>query len=98
MNSTIAQAVKEHRILAFSYHGYPRVVEPHTYGIYGATGNEVIVTYQTRGGSQSGGIPDWRTFNVSEILGLNITEEKFERTRPGYNPNDSRIRSVFARA
>jgi len=98
MNSTLSQAVKERRILTFSYHGYPRVVEPHTYGVYGATGNEVIVSYQTRGGSQSGGIPDWRTFNTSEIVGLNVTQEKFENTRHGYNPNDSRIRHFFARA
>ena len=98
MNSTIAQAVRERSIVTFWYDGLNRTVEPHTYGIHKDTGNEVLSGYQTGGFSHSGELPGWRLYSLSEISNLTVTGATFTSTRPGYNPNDSRMSQIFASA
>ena len=67
MNSTIAQAVTDHRITRFFYNELIRTVEPHTYGLHTDTGNEVLSAYQTAGFSHSGELPGWRLFSIREL-------------------------------
>lgn len=98
MNVALAQAVREHRIVTLWYDGLTRTIEPHTYGIHKDTGNEVLSGYQTAGFSNSGDLPGWRLYRLSEISSLTITERNFGQTRPRYNPNDSRMGQIFARA
>lgn len=44
MNPSICKAIKEKRILTFTYDGHPRKVEPHCYGLT-KTGKEAIRCY-----------------------------------------------------
>lgn len=46
----IKTAIQNKQLLSFIYDGYPRVVEPHTYGL-DKKGHPALRTYQIRGGS-----------------------------------------------
>ena len=98
MTLTLAQAVREHRIITFWYDGLMRTVEPHAYGVHKDTGNEVLSGFQTAGFSHSSDCPDWRLYRLSDIQSLTVTNETFKQTRPGYNPHDSRMSQIFASA
>lgn len=74
-------AIRERRLVSFHYQGHDRVVEPHACGIV-AGGEAVLHGYQIGGNSASGGLPGWRTFSVSKIGALKITEERFAGPRP----------------
>lgn len=95
-SDALARAIRDRKVVTFTYHGHPRVVEPHTLGVMNRTGNLELAGYQTGGGSRRGGIPDWRLYMVSEIQDLAVLEEAFPGPRPGYNPNDSRMREIWA--
>lgn len=98
MNIAIANAVRERRIIQFWYKDLMRTLEPHTYGIHKDTNNEVLAGYQTGGFSHSGDLPGWRLYRIDELLSLQVTNQVFRITRTGYNPNDSRMSSIFAKA
>lgn len=57
-------------------------------------GSEVLRGYQTGGYSKSGNAVGWKLFEVAKISGLRETDSIFLEGRPGYNPNDSDMRSV----
>jgi hypothetical protein len=97
MNITLVDAVRFHRILTFWYEDLLRTVEPHLYGVHAETGSEILSGFQIGGSSHSSNRPGWRYFLVSEIRGLSVSEGAFAGPRPGYNPNDPRLRIVYAR-
>jgi len=98
MSSELVTAVNERRIITFWYSGLARTAEPHTYGLHKDTGHEVLSCFQTAGFSHSGELPGWRLYRLSEIANLSLTADVYPQTRPGYNPNDSRMEIIFARA
>lgn len=93
MNRRICQAIRERRVLEFTYDGLSRRVEPHCHG-RSQQNNEVLRAYQVGGASQSGRVPLWRLFTVNKANGLALSNEKFSGTRPGYNPNDKGMTSI----
>lgn len=96
MNNQICQAIANKNIIEFRYKGkWIRSFEPHTYGMHKGTSNEVLSGYQLSGYSESGNLPDWRLFIVPYISDLRISDNKFLGARPGYNPNDSRMSTIF---
>jgi hypothetical protein len=94
MNSTIAQAIREKRCLSFTYDGYPRVVEPHTYGL-SRKGEEVFRAFQVSGGHLSSHNEPWHLFSVSKTYGLSLTDKIFSGPRPGYKRGDNHIPTIF---
>lgn len=96
MNPAICEAIQARRVVRFYYGGGLRVVEPHCYGVSTA-GHEVVRAYQISGYSQSGESVGWKLFRVSEISGLEVSGEAFAGARPGYNPNDSAMATIFCR-
>lgn len=89
MESQIVAAIKEKKVLSFTYKGHVRVVEPHVYGIH--EGARQLLGYQIRGSSSSGTIPEWRRFSISAMRNLQILNELF----PGRRPNPSGERSCW---
>lgn len=79
MENIILTAIKEKKILSFTYSGLPRIVEPHVYGIN--DGRAQLLGYQIRGSSNNGGIPEWRRFKLSAIQNLQILNESFSGRR-----------------
>lgn len=91
----ISSAIKNKQLLSFTYDGYLRVVEPHTYGI-DKKGHSAVRAYQVRGGSESGEYVGWKIFHVSEIQGLTDLQEYFTQARPQYKRNDSAFSTIHA--
>ena len=94
MKNLIINAIQNRRLLEFTYKGHLRIVEPHTFGVFG-NGNEILVSYQIDGTSDSGGVPDWRPFTFSKIQDLKILNETFSGTRNGYKKGDKRFQMIY---
>lgn len=94
MNRIYRDAVKNMKIIEFSYDGRNRTAEPHCYGI-SKTGNEVIRAYQTSGSSNSGKDIGWHLFTISKIRFLSVTENSFSSTRPLYSKDDKDMTTIF---
>jgi hypothetical protein len=92
----LAESVRERRVIAFSYNGHARTVEPHALGR--ATDDQpALLAWQTSGGSSTESPPGWRVFLVAEIVDLKATAEVFAGPRPDYRPGRSRgLKSVEA--
>ena len=91
----ISRAIREKRLLTFSYDGYSRTVEPHTYGI-DVKGHESVRAYQVGGGSSSGEYRGWKMFHVSEMSGLSVTSAHFASARLDYKPGDKAFSTIYA--
>lgn len=96
MNQTICSAIQSRQIIRFYYNGGLRTVEPHSHGLSRAR-HELLRGYQTGGYSESGEPVGWKLFRVSEISSLEVTGERFAGARPGYNPHDSAMETIFCR-
>lgn len=80
MEQLILQAIATKKLIAFSYCGHTRLVEPHVLGVCG--GVTQLLGYQVGGSSGSGGIPEWRRFDLPMILDLKLTSTSFPGRRP----------------
>lgn len=94
MNAIIANAIRNKRVLRFTYRGHARTVEPHAYGVSSAN-NEVLRCYQTAGTSESGAVPDWKLMLVNEISGLSDAGTGFAGPRPGYKKDDKGMTTIY---
>ena len=92
---TIASAIRNRQLLSFSYDGFARVVEPHTYGIDGK-GHYAVRAYQVRGGSESGEFVGWKLFHVSDMHQLSVIAEHFFGARPKYKRGDKAFSTINA--
>lgn len=79
MESQVISAIKEKKVISFTYSGHTRIVEPHIYGIN--EGARQLLGYQIRGSSSSGIIPEWRRFRISAMQNLQILDETFSGRR-----------------
>lgn len=72
-----------------------RIVEPHV--LYRAKNGQVVLScFQTEGYTSSGHLPDWRSFKVAEIVGIEVLPEQFQpRSQEGYNPGSKRYAQVI---
>jgi predicted DNA-binding transcriptional regulator YafY len=94
MTEIIKTAIESKKCLYFQYHGFERIVEPHTYGKTTA-GNDAIRAYQIRGESESGGLPEWRLFRKDEIHGLRLLDEAAQTPRRDYKRGDKGMRVIY---
>lgn len=92
---SIVDAIGRRHLLTFSYDGFPRVVEPHTYGI-DKKGHQALRAYQVGGGSESGQYVGWKIFHVGQMRGLSGLTETFHAPRPGYKRGDKAFASIQA--
>ena len=80
MNQELLKAMRARKLIEFTSNGHRRVLEPHIYGL--SRGTEQLVGFQTRGTSASGGIPDWRRFDLADMSPFIVLEESFTGRRP----------------
>lgn len=87
----IIRAIRDCRVIAFTFRLQRRLVEPHTLG-YDHDDTLVLcgrLRSRVRGG--------FRDFHVATLNRLAIIGEQFERPRPGYHSIKSMIRRVIYR-
>ncbi len=89
---SICNAINNKNTLSFTYDGYSRIVEPHTYGVDGK-GHGALRAYQTSGGSESHEL-GWKLFHVNEIHGLVVLKTNFSGPRPGYKRGDKAFSTI----
>jgi hypothetical protein len=88
------EAIKNRRLLRFHYHGLPRIVEPHAYGV-SRRGARVLRCYQLAGGSVSAEPEGWKLMKVAEISGAALGEA-FAAARPDYRRGDRHMLTILA--
>jgi hypothetical protein len=94
MRQAICDAIAARRLLAFSYEGFERIVEPHRCG-HNTAGHDALLAWLVRGYSESGAGAGWRTYLLTEIRLLRALGETFASARPGYNPADGSMPLVY---
>jgi hypothetical protein len=94
MHHAICNAIAAHQLLAFSYEGSERIVEPHLCG-HNTAGHDALLAWFVRGYSESGAGPGWRTYLLTEMRNVRALKEVFASARPGYNPTDGSMRLVY---
>jgi hypothetical protein len=94
INNQLTEAIRNRQIITFIYEGLNRGVEPFTLGNL-HNGRLALSGFQITGRSQSGGIPNWRLFDVAKISHLEVHTDVFTRMRPGYNRRDSRMSRII---
>lgn len=93
MNSTVIQAIQQRKQLELRYHGYSRIVEPHSYG-RDKDGDEILRCYQISGGSESGERIGWKLLKIREVFSLHIMGNEFT-VQPKYKRNDKAMVYIF---
>ncbi|SER27710.1 hypothetical protein SAMN04489841_3515 [Natrinema salaciae] len=93
MSEIICKAIREQKVLEFTYDGHHRKVEPYCHG-QSKKGKESLRGYQIAGGSNSRRVPFWRLFTVAKMGNLTLTDETFNGNRPHYNPNDKDLSPI----
>ena len=95
---TIMGAIRQHRVLLVDYYKPrgDRRVEPHACGV-SRPGNEVVRVYQVSGPSQSGEwVNYWKMMKLDRIRGLEVLGDTLDRPRPGYQPGDKDMITIYA--
>jgi hypothetical protein len=80
VDETLRTAIAERRLVSFDLDGYPRIGEPHDYGVI--KGVRQLFFYQVGGKSRSGRPIGWRTAMISKVSGMKILERRFAGPRP----------------
>lgn len=96
MNPTVCDAIRTRRLLMFAYADLIRVVEPHLYGVNSA-GHEMLTAWLRPGHSRTDPQGGWRNYRLDDLTRLQALPETFDAPRPGFNPNDARMREVYCR-
>ncbi len=79
MEQVVLQAITTKKLIEFSYGGHSRLIEPHVLGVN--RGITQVLGYQVGGSSSSGGIPEWRRFDLPKIFGLKLKASSFPGRR-----------------
>ena len=91
----IAAAIQARNLVTFSYDGFRRTVEPHTYGV-DTKGHMALRAYQVGGGSESGEYIGWKLFHVHEMQGVLVQPQTFAGARSGYHRGDKAFAEIRA--
>lgn len=93
---TINQAIKSRSVITFYYKGGARKVEPFLTGVHRDTGNDTLRAWFISGVSKSGQYNTWKMYTIDQMSNIQITTESFSGTRPGYNPDDDHMSTVYS--
>lgn len=94
MTTLLCQAIRERRIVRFSYDGGIRDVEPHCHGS-SKDDNDLLRGYQVAGYSRSGDPVGWKMFRLDRVSGLMVTETQFPGPRPEYDRDDDSMATIY---
>jgi predicted DNA-binding transcriptional regulator YafY len=86
----IRKAIIERRLLSLTYKSSERYVEPYILG-YDSRNDLLLSAVQVAGGSGKG----FRTFRVSEMSNVSLTDKRFYKSHPDYDPRDPLFEKLF---
>ena len=82
----LRQAIRDHLVIEFRYHGEHRTVEPYRLGLDG--GRLRLMGWQARKG--------WRSFYADDMEELEVTDRTFLDPREGYARGDAHMDRILA--
>jgi hypothetical protein len=80
VQQVLRDAIANKHVVEFTYGGHRRVAEPHVLGV--SNGATQLLGYQIGGSSSSGGLPEWRRFDLVGMGGVSVTQHSFPGKRP----------------
>lgn len=80
MQQILKDAIANKHVVEFTYGGHRRIAEPHVLGVF--NGAIQLLGFQTGGSSSSGGLPEWRRFDLADMSGLKVLSQSFPGKRP----------------
>lgn len=83
VEAAVTGAIEARRLLALTYDGMERIVEPHLLGL-NARDQWVLSAWFVSGLSRSGKGPGWREYLMVRITDARVLSESFPGPRPGY--------------
>ena len=97
IRTALCSAIMSRRVIDFYYHDGFRSVEPFCLGVTrrGKADNESLLCYQVGGDSEFGDTVGWKLYRVSEISDLEITDMRFSSDRPGYDPDNLGMTTIY---
>ena len=95
VRETLCSAVRDCRIVEFTYEGHKRRVEP--YVVWKDSTADWQLGGWSLGFSKSGTEPPWRCYNLDRIHDVQVTDDAFDGGRDGYNRNAERYRNACCR-
>lgn len=85
IDEVICESINKMKLLEIHYKYEPkRIIEPHAYGL-NKHYEKILNAYQISGFTNTGKIPNWRTFKIQYITKIMESNEYFE-VRSDYNP------------
>jgi hypothetical protein len=75
----LCDAIADKRLVSFTLDGYPRIAEPHDYGVIGS--RKRLFFYQVGGTSRSGRPFGWRWAELTKISAFQVLADHFQGTR-----------------
>jgi predicted DNA-binding transcriptional regulator YafY len=93
--ASITCAIASRTVIAFTYHGTARTVQPHRLGRSKASAHKTLLrAYElTKNGSPSN---TWKLYDLQKISNLTLTPTTFPQNAPGYTPSDKALSSPLA--
>jgi len=94
--TTINEAIENRNLITFQYEGGLRRVEPFLTGVHRDTGNDILRAWFVSGVSKSGQYNTWKMYTIDKMSNIEIMDETFTGSRPGFNPNDDHMSSIYS--
>lgn len=91
----IRRAIREKRLMSFSYAGKVRLAEPHDYGVQG--GKVRLLAFQVGGESNSGPLPAWRWLDVDRMQSISVERDHFKGSRGADSVQHHQWEQLYAR-
>jgi len=95
MKTAVCSAISSRRLVEFYYRGGVRLVEPFCLGEIGPGDEGTLLCYQVSGYTRFGEPVGWKLYRFSEISKLEVVNENFTGTRPGYDPGNLEMTTVY---
>jgi len=90
--TNLCNYIRRKEVIMFMYADSLRVVEPHLLG-RDESGDLTLSAWQLSGATGSG----WRDYHVEKMTSIDATNRSFKNARPGFNPNDTTIKTIICR-
>lgn len=103
IQNILCKAIQQKKLVRFFYDDkYSdfsdwRVVEPHLVGDHKSTGNTTLVAWFLATTTQvaHGRSEEWGNYLIDRIQNLEILDKTVQKTRPSYNQNDKRMKTIY---
>ena len=93
----LSKAIGARQFVQFNYAGQDYLIEPHLLG-QNQSRQDCLCGWSAENKGSVGSKVGWHSFLLQGIKDLRITEKRFNKTRPGYDPYDSTMSRIYYRA